>query len=196
MLHYLRGKLVEKSPVHAVVECNGVAYFLNITLHTFGLLPEGADAKLYTHMHVNGNDYSFVVYGFISEEERDIFRKLISVSGVGPNTARMVLSSLSVSEVKQVIVSKDVASLRRIKGIGEKTAERMIVDLHDKIAKGSEISFEKVAIVHNTIKVEALAALSSLGLEKTKTEKLLDKIMTHNASLSLEEVIKQVLKQI
>lgn len=196
MLHYLRGKLVEKSPVHAVVECNGVAYFLNITLHTFGLLPEQAEAKLYTHMHVNGNDYSFIVYGFISEEERDIFRKLISVSGVGPNTARMVLSSLSVSEVKQVIVSKDVASLRRIKGIGEKTAERMIVDLHDKIAKGSEISFEKVAIVHNTIKVEALAALSSLGLEKTKTEKLLDKIMTQNASLSLEELIKQVLKQI
>lgn len=196
MLHYLRGKLVEKSPVHAVVECNGVAYFLNITLHTFGLLPDQAEAKLYTHMHVNGNDYSFIVYGFISEEERDIFRKLISVSGVGPNTARMVLSSLSVSEVKQVIVSKDVASLRRIKGIGEKTAERMIVDLHDKIAKGSEISFEKVAIVHNTIKVEALAALSSLGLEKTKTEKLLDKIMTQNASLSLEELIKQVLKQI
>ncbi len=196
MLHYLRGKLVEKSPVHAVVECNGVAYFLNITLHTFGLLPEQAEAKLFTHMHVNGNDYSFIVYGFISEEERDIFRKLISVSGVGPNTARMVLSSLSVSEVKQVIVSKDVASLRRIKGIGEKTAERMIVDLHDKIAKGSEISFEKVAIVHNTIKVEALAALSSLGLEKTKTEKLLDKIMTQNASLSLEELIKQVLKQI
>jgi Holliday junction DNA helicase RuvA len=178
------------------VECNGVAYFLNITLHTFGLLPEQAEAKLFTHMHVNGNDYSFIVYGFISEEERDIFRKLISVSGVGPNTARMVLSSLSVSEVKQVIVSKDVASLRRIKGIGEKTAERMIVDLHDKIAKGSEISFEKVAIVHNTIKVEALAALSSLGLEKTKTEKLLDKIMTQNASLSLEELIKQVLKQI
>lgn len=196
MLHYLRGKLVEKSPVHAVVECNGVAYFLNITLHTFGLLSDMTEVKLYTHMHVNGNDYSFVVYGFISEEERDIFRKLISVSGVGPNTARMVLSSLNVNEVKQVIVSKDVASLRRIKGIGEKTAERMIVDLHDKIAKGTEISFEKVAIVHNTIKVEALAALSSLGLEKTKTEKLLDKIMTQNASLSLEELIKQVLKQI
>lgn len=196
MLHYLRGKLVEKSPVHAVLECYGVAYFLSISLHTFGKLPEDGDIRLYTHFHVNGNDFSFVVYGFLTEEEREIFKKLISVSGVGPNTARMILSSLSVDEVKQVISAKDVASLKRIKGIGEKTAERMIVDLHDKIGRASESSLEKIPVLHNTIKVEALAALSSLGLEKTKTEKLLDRLMTQNGSLTLEELIKQVLKQI
>ena len=196
MLHYLKGKLIEKSPVHAVIECSGVAYFLNISLNTFGALPDGGDGLLYTHFHINGNDFSLVLYGFISEDERDIFRKLISVSGVGPNTARMVLSSIGVNEVKQVIVQKDVASLKRIKGIGEKTAERIVIDLHDKVYKGSEALLEKISVSHNTVKTEALAALSSLGLDKTKTEKLLDKMLLQNGSLTLEEVIRQVLKQI
>lgn len=196
MIHYLRGKLVEKSPVHAVIDCGGIAYFLNISLYTFGKLPETPECTLYTHFHVNGNDFSLVMYGFCDENERDIFRKLISVSGVGPNTARMVLSSLSVDEVRSVIASKDVASLKRIKGIGEKTAERICIDLHDKVFKVGEASLEKVLVVHNTIKMEALAALSSLGLDKTKTEKLLDRLMQGNKDLSLEELIKQVLKQL
>lgn len=197
MLHYLRGKLIEKSPVHAVVDVHGVAYLLQISLNTFGRIPDQPEVLLYTHFHVNGNDFSLVLYGFIDEQERDVFRKLISVSGVGPNTARMVLSSMTVEEVAHVIVNKDVASFKRIKGIGEKTAERIIVDLHDKITKSNIATLEKVSVAHNTIKSEALAALSSLGLEKTKTEKLLDKLLTQGTnSLSLEELIKQVLKQI
>lgn len=196
MIHYIKGKLIEKSPVHAVIDSQGVAYFLNISLNTFGRLKDEPDCLLYTHLHVNGNDFSFVMYGFYDEAERDIFRKLISVSGVGPNTGRMILSSMTVEEIRQVIASKDVGSLKRIKGIGEKTAERMIVDLHDKIYKAGEAILEKIPVAHNTIKMEALAALSSLGLDKTKTEKLLDKILQGQKDLSLEELIKQVLKQL
>jgi holliday junction DNA helicase RuvA len=196
MLHYIKGQLIEKSPVHAVVESGGIAYAMQISLNTFSRLPDQGDVRLFTQLHINGNDFSMIVYGFHSEEERDVFRKLISVSGVGPNTARMVLSSLNVSEIKQVIAVKDVASLRRIKGIGEKTAERIIVDLHDKIGKDADGTLEKVPVLHNTKKFEALAALSSLGLDRTKTEKLLDRIILQNENHSLEEVIKAVLKQI
>lgn len=196
MLHYIKGKLIEKSPVHAVLECGGIAYLLQVSLNTFGSLPDGGDCTLYTHLHINGNDFSLVVYGFASDEERDLFRKLISVSGVGPNTARMVLSSLSVNEIKQVIAIRDVGALRRIKGIGEKTAERIIVDLHDKIHRGAPVPAEKIATPHNTKRSEALAALSSLGLDKTKTEKMLDRVMLQGDALTLEELIKSVLKQI
>jgi Holliday junction DNA helicase RuvA len=196
MIHYIKGKLIEKSPVHAVVDSNGVAYHLNISLNTYGKLPEGPEALLYVHFHVNGNDFSFILYGFHDETERDIFRKLISVSGVGPNTARMILSGMTVDELKQVIANRDVGSLKRIKGIGEKTAERMVVDLHDKIYKQGEAILEKISLGHNTVKQEALAALSSLGLDKTKTEKLLDKLLQGQKDLSLEELIKQVLKQL
>ena len=196
MIFYIKGKLIKKSPVHAVIDTGVVACMFQISLNTFGRLPDQGDVRLFTHFHVNGNDFSLVLYGFVEETERDVFRKLISVSGVGPNTARMVLSSLSVSEIRQVIATKDVGSLKRIKGIGEKTAERIIVDLHDKIAKGSELGTEIIAPLHNTQKMEALAALSSLGLDKTKTEKLLDRIVIQNDSLTLEEMIKQVLKQI
>lgn len=196
MLHYLKGKLVEKSPVHAVVDCGGVAYFLNISLGTFGKLPDQENILLYTHFTVNSNDFSFNLYGFYDEAERDVFRKLISVSGVGPNTARMVLSGSSTEEVKQMILMRDIAGFKRIKGIGEKTAERIIVDLHDKIAKGSEMVLEKISVSHNTNKVEALAALTSLGLERNKTEKVLDKIMLQQPGIALEDLIKQVLKQL
>lgn len=198
MLHYLKGRLVEKSPVHAVIDCNGVAYLLQISLHTYGRIPDAETCRLFTHFHVNGNDFSLILYGFADEMERDIFRKLISVSGVGPNTARMVLSSLSPDGVRQAIGMKDAGTLKRIKGIGEKTAERIIVDLHDKIAKAGDVaSLEIIPVAHNLVKSEALAALASLGLEKTKTEKLLDKLLVQmGPDVSLEELIRQVLKQL
>ncbi|MEZ4800478.1 MAG: Holliday junction branch migration protein RuvA [Flavobacteriales bacterium] len=196
MIHYIKGKLIEKSPVHAIIDSGGMAYFINISLNTFSKIPDHPECQLFTHFHVNGNDFSFILYGFADESERDIFRKLISVSGVGPNTARMILSGMTVDEIKHVIATKDVGSLKRIKGIGEKTAERMIVDLHDKIYRQGEAVLEKISVAHNTTKIEALAALSSLGLDKTKTEKLLDKILQGNKDLSLEELIKQVLKQL
>jgi holliday junction DNA helicase RuvA len=196
MLHYVRGRLVEKSPVHAVVDTGGIAYYLNISLGTFGKLGDKQEVTLYTHFSINSNDFSVNLFGFADEDEKDVFKKLISVSGVGPNTARMVLSGLSTNEVKQMILNRDVAGFKRIKGIGEKTAERIIVDLHDKISKGTEISTEKLVSGHNIHKQEALAALTLLGLEKTKTEKLLDKIMVMQPGIALEDLIKQVLKQL
>ncbi|MEY4329264.1 MAG: Holliday junction branch migration protein RuvA [Bacteroidota bacterium] len=197
MLHSIRGKLLEKSPVHAVVEVNGVGYLVQIPLSTFSQLPDQGEATLYTHLHINGNDFSLVLYGFSNPEDREIFKKLISVSGVGPNTARMVLSSLSADELRAVIISKDVAGLKRIKGIGEKTAERMIIDLHDKMGKfDGAISSEKSGIAYNIQRQDALLALSSLGLDKSKAEKHLDKVMKESPNGSLEEWIKWVLKQI
>ena len=196
MLHYIKGKLVEKSPVHAVIDCGGVAYFFNISLGTYGKMPDQENMTLYTHFSINGNDFSLNLFGFYDEDERDVFRKLISVSGVGPNTARMVLSGMSTDEVKQMILMRDAAGFKRIKGIGEKTAERIIVDLHDKISRIGDLSVEKISTPHNTHRQEALAALSSLGLEKTKTEKMLEKIMLTQPGIALEDMIKQVLKQL
>ncbi len=196
MLHYLKGRLIEKSPVHAVIDVGGVAYFLNISLNTFGRIGAEENLLLYTHFSINSNDFSLNLYGFADENERDVFRKLISVSGIGPNTARMVLSGSSTDEVRHMILTRDVAGFKRIKGIGEKTAERIIVDLHDKISKGSEATLEKISSSHNTQKNEALAALTSLGLERNKTEKLIDKLSLQQPGISLEELIKQVLKQL
>jgi Holliday junction DNA helicase RuvA len=197
MLHSIRGKILEKSPVHAVVEVNGVGYLVQIPLSTFSQLPDGGEVTLYTHMHINGNDFSLVLYGFSNSEDREIFKKLISVSGVGPNTARMVLSSLSADELRAIIINKDVSGLKRIKGIGEKTAERMIIDLHDKMGKVEGVLLsEKSGIAYNIQRQDALLALSSLGLDKSKAEKNLDKVMKEHPNGSLEEWIKWVLKQI
>jgi Holliday junction DNA helicase RuvA len=197
MVTSIRGKLLEKSPVHAVIDVNGMGYLIQIPLSTYSQLPDGGEVTLFTHMHINGNDFSLVMYGFSNAEDREVFKKLISVSGVGPNTARVVLSSLTADELRTIIVQKDVASLKRIKGIGEKTAERMIVDLHDKMGKLENMSsIEKSGIAYNIQKHDALLALSSLGLDKTKAEKTLDKVMKEWPNAGLEEWIKWVLKQI
>jgi Holliday junction DNA helicase RuvA len=196
MIHSIKGRLVEKSPVHAVIDCNGMAYHLHISLGTFGKLGADENVMLFTHFTINSNDFSTHLFGFADDDERDVFRKLISVSGVGPNTARMVLSGLSTEEVRQMIMMRDVAGFKRIKGIGEKTAERIIIDLHDKVAKQGEIMVEKIGVPHNIQKQEALAALTSLGLDKTKTDKLIDKIMVMQPGIALEDLIKQVLKQL
>jgi Holliday junction DNA helicase RuvA len=188
---------LEKSPVHAVVDVNGMGYLIQIPLSTFSQLADAGEVTLFTHMHINGNDFSLVMYGFSNPEDREVFKKLISVSGVGPNTARVVLSSLTADELRAIIVQKDVASLKRIKGIGEKTAERMIVDLHDKMGKLENMTTtEKSGIAYNIQKHDALLALSSLGLDKTKAEKTLDKVMKEWPNAGLEEWIKWVLKQI
>ncbi len=196
MIHYVRGKLIEKSPVHAVVDCNGMAYYLHISLGTFSKLGESEMITMYTHFSINSNDFSTHLYGFADDQERDVFRKLISVSGVGPNTARMVLSGLSTDEVKQMIMMRDVAGFKRIKGIGEKTAERIIIDLHDKVGKTGEVFTEKIGVPGNIQKQEALTALTLLGLDKAKSEKLIDKIMVMQPGIALEDLIKQVLKQL
>jgi Holliday junction DNA helicase RuvA len=173
MIHSVRGRLLEKSPFHAVIEVGGLGYHIQIPLSTFSALPDTGEVILFTHLHINGNDFSLVMYGFINSDDREVFKKLISVSGVGPNTARMVLSSLSADEL------------------------RMIIDLHDKMGKlDVVISGEKVVSGHNMQRQDALIALSSLGLDKSKAEKNLDRVMKEHPQASLEEWIKWVLKQI
>ena len=194
MIDYLKGKLVEKSPTHAIIECGGVGYFVNISVNTFSGLPDSESGFVWIHFIVRED--AQVLYGFAEKDEREVFRKLISVSGVGANTARMIMSSMSPDEVRSTIQNKNADALKMIKGIGAKSAQRIIVDLHDKIS-GSEKNLENITLVGNSVKNDALVALSSLGFDKTKTDKTLDKIIkTEGNELSVETLIKLALKQL
>jgi Holliday junction DNA helicase RuvA len=192
MIHHLNGRLIEKSPTHAVIECGGVGYFVNISLHTFSALGEEENVRLLTHLVVREDAQT--LYGFHQEEERTVFLKLISVSGVGASTGRMIISSMSPDEVKTAILGGDVKAIQSVKGIGAKTAQRIIVDLQDKIGEvsgGTEI----IPLGGNTAKLEALSALSSLGFDKTKANKTLETILKqHGSDQSVEALIKMALK--
>jgi Holliday junction DNA helicase RuvA len=195
MINHLQGRLVEKSPTHAVIDCGGVGYFLHISLNTFGRLGSEENCRLYTHMVIREDAHN--LFGFADEDERDVFRKLISVSGVGATTGRMILSSLSPIEVKEAIFNQEVGLIQAVKGIGAKTAQRIIVDLQDKMFKGDSAGLEKVKMGGNTLKPEALSALSSLGFDKKKAEKTLDKLLTQEGdNIGLEQLIKLALKQL
>ena len=195
MINHLQGRLVEKSPTHAVIDCGGVGYLLHISLHTFGRLGSEENCRLYTHMVIREDAHN--LFGFADEDERDVFRKLISVSGVGATTGRMILSSLSPMEVKEAIFNQEVGLIQAVKGIGAKTAQRIIVDLQDKMFKGDSAGLEKVKMGGNTLKPEALSALSSLGFDKKKAEKTLDKLLTQEGdNIGLEQLIKLALKQL
>ncbi|WP_108424908.1 Holliday junction branch migration protein RuvA [Flagellimonas amoyensis] len=193
MIDHLRGRLVEKNPTYVVVECHGVGYFLNISLHTFSLLKDEENIHIYTHLLVKEDSHT--LFGFVERSEREIFRLLISVSGVGSSTARTMLSSLSPADVRDAIASGDVASIQAIKGIGAKTAQRVILDLKDKILKVldmGEVSTES----NNTNKEEALSALEVLGFARRQSEKVVEKVLSQDASLSVENIIKQALKNL
>jgi holliday junction DNA helicase RuvA len=193
MYDYFEGKLAEKNPGYAVIDVHGVAYFLNISLNTFSKLPdEGNSFKLYAHLVVKED--ALMLYGFAGTDERELFRQLISVSGVGAGTARMILSSLSPDEIAEAIVTGNATQLQRIKGIGSKTAQRIIIDLKDKLSK-EPISHEKGGFVHNTKKEEALSGLIILGFQKMVAEKVLNKVIeTKGPALSVEELIRNALK--
>ncbi len=194
MIDYLKGKLVEKSPTHAIVECGEIGYFVNISVTTYGLLPDTETCLIWTHFIVRED--AQVLYGFADKDERDVFRKLISVSGVGANTARMILSGMNPNEVRSTIQNQNANALKGIKGIGAKSAQRIIVDLHDKIS-GSENNQENITFVGNSVKNDALIALSSLGFDKTKTDKTLDKLIkAEENEISVERLIKLALKQL
>lgn len=193
MIHHLKGRLVEKHPTHVVIECNGVGYFVNISLHTFALIPDNETLQLYTHFHVREDAQS--LYGFKETAERDIFRLLISVSGIGTSTARTMLSSMSPSQIRDAIAGADVAALQAVKGIGAKTAQRAIIELKDKIFKIYDIG-EVSEKSDNTNKEEALSALEVLGFASKQAEKAIDKALSGDPSLSVEAIIKLALKNL
>jgi len=189
MITHIQGRLVEKNPTDIVIDCNGVGYSINISLHTFSQLSSEENVKLYTHLQVREDSHT--LYGFSSKLEREIFRLLISVSGVGASIARTMLSSLTPQQVMEAIAHNDLATIQSVKGIGLKTAQRLIVDLKDKVSK-LEISSNNIFNLNNTNRNEAFTALSSLGFDKKSIERALDK--SFEDSMTVEELIKASLK--
>lgn len=194
MITQLQGKLVEKNPTHVVIDCHGVGYFVNISLNTYSALPEGEAIKLYTYLQIKEDAHT--LYGFLTKAEREVFVLLLSVSGVGASTARTMLSSLTATHVRSAIINGDVATIQAVKGIGAKTAQRVVLDLKDKMLKLQD--FEEVHFnTLNTNKEEALAALEVLGFVRKQAEKVVDTIIKSNSEeLSVEEIIKQALKRL
>lgn len=193
MITHIQGRLVEKNPTDVVIDCNGVGYLLNISLHTFSQIPDNEALKLFTHLIVREDSHT--LFGFSSIAEREIFRLLISVSGIGANTARTMLSSLSPQQVKEAIAHGDVALIQSIKGIGAKTAARVILDLKDKVLKVYDI--DEVSVnKNNTNKDEALSALEVLGFAKKQSERIVDKIVSQQPDASVETIIKEALKNL
>lgn len=193
MITHIQGRLIEKTPTEVVIDCNGVGYHINISLHTFSLLPNSESLKLYTFLQVKED--SQTLYGFMDKKERELFKLLISVSGVGASIARTMLSSLDPQNIIQAIASNDVATIQGVKGIGAKTAQRVILDLKDKVLKIYNI--DKVsAVLNNTNKEEALSALEVLGFVRKNAEKVLDKIAKENPDATVESLIKNALKNL
>ncbi|MBT0607716.1 Holliday junction branch migration protein RuvA [Aequorivita echinoideorum] len=193
MITHIQGRLVEKNPTDVVIDCNGVGYFINISLHTFSELPQTENVKLFTHLQVREDAH--ILYGFTGIAEREIFRLLISVSGVGASTARTMLSSLAPDQVLEAIAHNDIATIQSVKGIGAKTAQRVVLDLKDKILKVYGLSSNSGGS-SNTNKNEALSALETLGFNKKLAEKACDKIVKENPQASVESIIKQALKNL
>ena len=191
MYEFIEGEFVEKSPAHLIVKAGYLAYYINISVFTYSQISSSTSGRIYLHFVVREDAQVF--YGFYSREEREIFKLLISVSGVGANTARLILSSLSPEEVSHAILAGNVAVLQGIKGIGAKSAQRIIVDLKDKVGKGAgidELFFSK----DNTSHEEALSALVALGFPKKTVEKVLTRILSEQPELSVEEIVKVALK--
>ena len=193
MITHIEGKLVEKNLTDVVIDCNGVGYLLNISLHTYSQIPDKEKLKLYAYLIVKEDSHT--LYGFSSLAEREIFKLLISVSGVGASTARTMLSSLTPKQVREGIAVGDVALIQSIKGIGAKTAQRVILDLKDKILKVYDI--DEVSVKqNNTSKEEALSALEVLGFIRKQSERIIDKIITNNPNANVETIIKEALKNL
>jgi Holliday junction DNA helicase RuvA len=193
MITHIQGKLVEKNPTDVVIDCNGVGYFLNISLHTYSQIPDNEHLKLYTVLLVREDAHT--LYGFSSVAEREVFKLLISVSGVGASTARTMLSSLTPKQIKEGIAHGDVVLIQSIKGIGAKTAQRVILDLKDKILKIYDID-ELLVSKNNTSKDEALSALEVLGFIRKQSERVVEKILSTQPDANVETIIKEALKNL
>jgi Holliday junction DNA helicase RuvA len=194
MITHIKGKLVEKSPTSVIIDVNGIGYLINISLNTFSAIPDQENLKLFTHLQIKEDSHT--LFGFYSIKEREIFRLLISVSGIGASIARTMLSSLSPEQIIQGISIGDSVMIQSVKGIGLKTSQRVIIELKDKVLKiydlDDKISFQN----NNTAKEEALSALEVLGINKKTSEKLVDKIILDNADSSVELIIKEALKNL
>lgn len=192
MINHIDGKLVDKTPTNVVIDCNGVGYSINISLQTFSKINDER-CKLFTHLSVKEDSHT--LYGFITENERKLFRHLISVSGVGPSTAQVILSTYKSDEIINYISASDVAAIKNVKGIGLKTAQRIIIDLKDKVTK-SAISDEISLDLNNTIQNEALSALVALGFSKKIAQQKIDKALTNKqANFDVETLVRESLSQ-
>ena len=191
MLNHLTGRLIEKNPASIVVECHGVGYLLNISLNTYSKITTEENIRILVHLQITEDAHT--LYGFADEDERRLFRLLITVSGIGCNTARMMLSSMNVDEIENCIVSEDVVKLKSIKGIGEKTAQRAILELKGKLKKDGVIPS---VFSHIKVKDEAMAALLTLGFARNTVDKTLDSLLKKNPVSTVEELIKQALKSL
>ena len=193
MINHLNGRLIEKHPSHVIIECNGVGYFVNISLHTFDKIGKNENLKLYTYLSIREDTHT--LFGFAEEDERVMYKQLISVSGIGPSTAIIILSSLGPKNLKEALLNEEVAVLQSIKGIGGKTAQRMVIELKDKMEKDTEIQLQMDG-GQRALRMEALSALQVLGFERKRVEKTIDIILKRMPEKTpIEEIIKNVLKE-
>ena len=193
MITQIIGRLVEKTPTQVVIDCNGVGYAVNISLHTFSQINDNENIKLYTHLQVREDSHT--LFGFNSTIERSVFLLLISVSGIGSSTARMMLSSLEPLQIQRAIISDDLNTIKSVKGIGLKTAQRVLIELKDKMLN-LQVEGEIQNFGNNTIKDEALSALEVLGYTRKQSERILDTIIQSAPDSSVEELIKEALNKL
>ena len=193
MITNINGRLVEKSPTELVVECNGIGYLINISLNTFSKLGEGENVRLHTYLQVKEDSHT--LFGFFDKKERNLFKKLISVSGIGASTARTMLSSLTPEEIQNAIISGNVSIIQSVKGIGLKTAQRVIIDLKDKVGILSEKN-EINRNLYNTNHDEALSALEVLGYGRKQTSKIVQMLINEDPEISVEQLIKGALNKL
>ena len=192
MYSFISGTVVEKNPAYVIIDNQGIGYLINITLNTFTAIGEQEKVRLYVHLAIREDAHT--LYGFYTEQERSLFLQLITVSGVGCNTARLILSSMTVKEAAEAIATSNTRLIQGVKGIGAKTAQRIVVDLHDKIGKLEIEEGEKTSPASNTTRDEALSALMVLGFSKANIEKILDKLMKQMDNPAVEDLIKESLR--
>ena len=193
MITHIKGRLVEKSPTELVIDCNGIGYLVNISLNTFALLSDSEAISQYTHLQVKEDSHT--LFGFFDKSERNLFRKLISVSGIGASTARTMLSSLNPQEIQRAILTENVSTIQSVKGIGLKTAQRVIIELKDKVNLADstgEISISGL----NQNREEALSALEVLGYSRKQTSKVVDELINNDPEISVEKIIKNSLNKL
>lgn len=195
MIDYISGKIAELTPTRVVLDNGGIGYAIEISLQTYAALESQKEAKVYIYHHIQSSSDVEMFYGFSSKDERSIFELLISVSGVGVNTARVILSSFSADELREAILSENVTAIKSVKGIGLKTAQRMVLELKDKISKGEGAASDVLLVSdRNAVAEEAAAALQMLGFSKPNISKAIQKILSLKPNVKVEELIKQALQ--